>query len=68
MALNPCVHATVQRKSLQWPHYEYEGVSNHRRIDCLLNRLIKENNKALRHWPLWGEFTGDRLIPRINGQ
>ena len=21
---------------------------------------IKENIKALRHWPLWGEFTGDR--------
>ena len=24
---------------------------------------IKENIKALRHWPLWGEFTGDRWIP-----
>ena len=21
---------------------------------------INENMKALRHWPLWGEFTGDR--------
>ena len=20
------------------------------------------------HWPLWGEFTGDRWIPRTNGQ
>ena len=29
---------------------------------------IKENNKAPRHWPLWGEFTDDRLIPRTNGQ
>ena len=28
----------------------------------------KENIKALRHWPLWGEFTGDRLIPRTKGQ
>ena len=25
---------------------------------------IKENLKALRHWPLWGEFTGARWIPR----
>ena len=25
---------------------------------------IKENIKALCHWPLWGEFTGDRWIPR----
>ena len=29
---------------------------------------IKENIKALRHWPLCGEFTGDRWIPLTNGQ
>ena len=29
---------------------------------------IKENIKALRHWPAWGEFTGDRSIPRTKGQ
>ena len=29
---------------------------------------IKENIKAPRHWPLCGEFTGDRWIPRKNGQ
>ena len=29
---------------------------------------IKENIKAPRHWPLWGEFTGDRRITRTNGQ
>ena len=38
----------------------------------LLNRLfkaqIKENIKAARHWLLWGEFTGDRWIPRKKGQ
>ena len=28
----------------------------------------KENIKALRHWPLWGEFTADRWIPRTKGQ
>ena len=28
----------------------------------------KKNIKAPRHWPLWGESTGDRLIPRTNGQ
>ena len=27
-----------------------------------------ENIKAPRHWPLCGEFTGDRWIPRTNGQ
>ena len=29
---------------------------------------IKENIKGPRHWPLCGEFTGDRWIPRTNGQ
>ena len=29
---------------------------------------IKENTKAPRDWPLCGEFTGDRWIPRTNGQ
>ena len=29
---------------------------------------IKENTKALRHWPLWGEFTGCRWIPGTKGQ
>ena len=28
---------------------------------------IKENIKALRNWPLCGEFTGDRRIPLTNG-
>ena len=28
---------------------------------------IKENIKAHRHWPLYGEFTGDRWIPHTNG-
>ena len=29
---------------------------------------IKENIKAPRHWPLCGEFTGDRWIPRTKSQ
>ena len=28
----------------------------------------QENIKATRHWPLCGEFTGDRWIPRAKGQ
>ena len=30
----------------------------------VIRALIKENIKAPRHWPLCGEFTGDRWIPR----
>ena len=29
---------------------------------------IKENIKTARHWPLWGEFTGDRWLPRTKGK
>ena len=31
--------------SLQWRHNERDGVSNHRCIDCLLNRLFKRRSK-----------------------
>ena len=51
---------------LQWCYNERNGVLNHRYLDCLLNHLFKckkENIKAPRHWPLWGESTGDRWIP-----
>ena len=57
--------------SLQWRHNEHDGVSNHQPYYCLLNFIqtqIKENTKGPRHWPLWGEFTGDQWIPRTNGQ
>ena len=33
-----------------------------------IQEQIKENIKALRQRPLCGEFTGDRWIPRKNGQ
>ena len=58
--------------SLLWRHNGYHGVSNHQPHDRLLNRPFrsqsKETSKPLRHWPLCGEFTGDRWIPRTNGQ
>ena len=31
--------------SLQWRHNERDGVSNHLRLDCLLNRLFKRRSK-----------------------
>ena len=34
----------------------------------LFSRRSKKKVKAARHWPLWGEFTGDRWIPRTKGQ
>ena len=37
-------------------------------VQPFIQAKIKENIKALRHWPLWGEFTGHRWIPRTKGQ
>ena len=37
-------------------------------IQPFIQTQITENTKAQRHWPLCGEFTGDRWIPRTNGQ
>ena len=58
--------------ALQWRHNESDVVSHHQPRDCFLNRLfkaqIKENIKALRHWPLCGEFTGNRWIPCTEDQ
>ena len=37
-------------------------------IQPFIEAQIKENTKAPRHWPLWGEFTGGRWIPHTKGQ
>ena len=61
------IRNTYSLIALQWHHNEHDDVSNHQPHRCLLKRLfkaqIKENIKAPRHWPLWGEFTGGRWIP-----
>ena len=49
--------------SLQWRHNGRDSGSNHQPHDCLLKRFIqtqiKENIKAPRHWPLWGEIASN---------
>ena len=56
---------------LQWRHNERDCVWNHHPRDCLIQPFIraqiKENIKAPRHWPLCGDFTGDRRIHRTKG-
>ena len=68
-------HITAMPKAeftLEWRYNERDGVSNHRRLDSFVQPFvqaqIKENTKALCHWPLWGESTGDRWIPFKKGQ
>ena len=33
--------------TLQWRHNERDGVSNYRRLDCLLNRLFRRRSKRI---------------------
>ena len=65
-----CLLATLQQKSVQWGHNERDGVSNHRRLDCLLDRLFWRRSKKtskLRvtglcagNSPVTGEFPAQR--------
>ena len=43
-------------RTLEWRHNERDGVSNHRRLDCLLNRLFRRRSNTpskLRVTDLW---------------
>ena len=70
------VHCTKHSHStLEWRHNGHDGVSNHRRLDCLFKRLFRRRSKKtskLRVTDLCegnspgtgtGEFPGDRCIP-----
>ena len=35
----------INQFTLQWRHNEHNGVSNHQRLDCLLNRLFRRRLK-----------------------
>ena len=37
-------------------------------FQLLVQAQTEESIKALRHWPLWGEFAGGRWIPSTIGQ
>ena len=66
------VHGGIIVKPLHWRHNGHDSVSNHQSCYCFLRLFIqtqiKDDIKAPRHWPLCGEFTGDRWIPHTNGQ
>ena len=38
---------TIQYQALQWRHNERDGVPNHIRLDCLLNRLFGRRPKKI---------------------
>ena len=57
------MHVTVPDISLQWRHNDVTSPASQLFAEPFIQAQIKENIKAPRHWPLWGEFTGDRCIP-----
>ena len=52
----------------EWPRWRLKSPASPLFTQPCIQAQINENIKAPRHWPLCGEFTGDRWIPRINGQ
>ena len=49
--------------SLQWSYNERDGVSNHRRLDCLLNRLFRGGSKKISKFRVTGLWEGN---PPVN--
>ena len=58
-------HITVKS---QWAPWRLKSPASWLFAQPFVQAHIKENFKAQRHWPLWGEFTGDRWIPLTKGQ
>ena len=52
----------------QWAWWRLRSPASWLFTQPFIRVQIKENIKAPRRWPLCGEFTGDRWIPRTNGQ
>ena len=38
-------HKTLRTMTLQWRHNDHNGVSNHHRLECLLNRVFRRKSK-----------------------
>ena len=63
--------------SLQWRHNERDGVSNHQRLDCLLNRLCRRRSKKTSklsmtglcevNSPVTSEFPAQRASNEVKG-
>ena len=49
-------------KSLQWRHNEHDGVSNHQRPDCLLNRLFRRRLKKISKLRVTGLCVGNSPV------
>ena len=66
--------SSYEEPSLQWRHNECDGVSNHRRLNCLLHRLFRHRSKKASKLrvtdicegnpPVTGGFPSQRAVTR----
>ena len=66
--VSPVLNMYVITVTSKWARWRLKSPTSRLCTQPFVQTQIKENIKAPRHWPLWGEFTGDRWIPRTKGQ
>ena len=64
LIFNPVASACEQgvELTLQWRHNERNGVSNHRHLDCLLNRLFRRRSKKTSKLRVTGLCEGNSRV------
>ena len=62
------VFSNIITVTSQWALWRLKSPASSLFAQPFIQEYIKEHIKATRHWPLCGEFTGDRWISRANGQ
>ena len=67
--LQPCAKPSIRTSPsllaghpLQWPHNGCDGVSNHQRLDCLLNRLFRSRSKKTPKLRVTGLYEGNSSV------
>ena len=65
-------HYSAHIVTLQWRHNERDGVSNHRRLGCLLNRLFRRKSKKTSKLRVTGMCEGNSPVtgefPAVTGE
>ena len=52
----------------QWARWRLKSPASRLFTQPFIQGADQRKHKAPRHWPLWGEFTGDQWIPRTKSQ
>ena len=58
----------IHYDDVKWARYRLKSPASRLFTQPFIRAQIKVNINVPRHWPMCGEFTGDRWIPRTKGQ